>query len=169
MKKAIVNADAGKGWDIFKGSGVDELIHSDGVRIDLADHSLLYISGKTATDERGQIVGPGDIKEQTRQVIRNIAKILEANGATIDDIVRVRVYVTEFDTEKFCRIHEARAEFFHKAHYPASTFVVVKGLAREGALIEIDSDAVIPRRAARVGSVSAPATRSAKRRPVRSR
>jgi 2-iminobutanoate/2-iminopropanoate deaminase len=169
MNKAIINADAGKGWEIFKGSGVDELIHSDGVRVDLGDHSLLYISGKTATDERGQLVGHGDIKEQTRQVIRNITRILEANGATIDDIVRVRVYVTEFDKEKFCRIHEARAEFFHKAHYPASTFVVVKGLAREGALIEIDSDAVIPRRSAAPAKALPAAARPRARRPAKGR
>jgi enamine deaminase RidA (YjgF/YER057c/UK114 family) len=145
MQKTIINADAGKGWKIFEGSGVDQLIHSDGVRIDLPGFSLLYISGKTATDETGKVVGVGNMKEQTRQVLRNIDKILRAHGATIDNIVRVRVYVVGFTRDRFCEIHEARAEVFHKEHYPASTLVEVKGLAREGALIEIDADAVIPR------------------------
>lgn len=146
LRKTITNPNAGKGWEMFRGSGVDQLTHSEGVRIDLPDHSLLYLSGKTGTDEKGNIVGRGDIKEQTRQVIRNLQKNLALNGATIDNIVRVRVFVTEFSREQFCQVHEARAEFFNKAHYPASTFVVVNGLAREGALIEIDADAVIPRR-----------------------
>jgi enamine deaminase RidA (YjgF/YER057c/UK114 family) len=145
VRKTITNPEAGKGWEMFRGSGVDQLTHSEGVRIDLPDYSLLYLSGKTGTDEKGNLAR-GDIKEQTRQVIRNLQKNLALNGATIDNIVRVRVFVTEFSREKFCQIHEARAEFFNKAHYPASTFVVVNGLARDGALIEIDADAVIPRR-----------------------
>lgn len=144
-KKTIINPEAGKGWEIFRGSGVDQLTHSEGVRIDLPDVTLVYLSGKTGTDQRGSLAR-GDIKEQTRQAIRNLQRNLAMAGGTIDDIVRMRVFVTEFSREKFCQIHEARAEFFHKEHYPASTFVVVSGLAREGALIEIDADAVVPRR-----------------------
>ncbi len=145
VKKSIINPDAGKGWEIFRGSGVDQLTHAEGVRIDVPGVSFVYLSGKTGTDEHGKLA-LGDIKEQTRQVIRNLVRNLATAGGTIDNIVRMRVFVTEFSREQFCRIHEARAEFFHKEHYPASTFVVVSGLAREGALIEIDADAVIPRR-----------------------
>lgn len=146
MQKTIINPNAGKGWDIFAGSGVNQLIHSDGVRVELGEVTLVYVSGKTATDENGKIVGPGDIKEQTRQVLRNISRILAAAGGTIDHVVRVRVFVAKpLTREMFCQIHEARAEFFQREHYPASTMVIVDGLVREGAMIEIDADAVIPK------------------------
>jgi 2-iminobutanoate/2-iminopropanoate deaminase len=144
--KTITNPHAGKGWKIFEGSKVNQLIHSDAVRIDFPDHSMIYVSGKTATDENGNVVGVGDMRAQTKQVFKNIGKILAENGATIDDIVRVRVYVQDLTRERFCEIHEARAEIFKQEHYPASTLVEVKSLVREGALIEVDADAVIMRK-----------------------
>jgi 2-iminobutanoate/2-iminopropanoate deaminase len=144
MKKTIINPEAGKGWSIFEGSGVSQLIHSDAVKIELSEVTLVYVSGKTATDATGQVVGPGDIKTQTRQVLKNISSILAEAGGTIDHVVRVRVYVKEpLTREMFCQIHEARAEVFKKEHYPASTMVIVGGLVRDGALIEIDAEAVI--------------------------
>ena len=89
-------------------------------------------------------MAPGDIREQTRQVIKNLRGTLEAAGATIDDIVRMRVFVRPPFTDKdFALVHDARAEFFHKEHYPASTLVIVHALARPEALIEIDCDAVV--------------------------
>lgn len=149
MHKTVINPEAGKGWDILAGSGVSQLIHADGVMIDIPGARLVYVSGKTATNEAGELQGRGDIKEQTRQVLRNLQSILGRAGGGIDDIVRVRVFVRKpLSREDFARIHEARAEFFRKPHYPASTLVVVEALVRDGALIEIDADAVIPRPAA---------------------
>lgn len=145
FSKKVVNPEAGKGWDVLAGSGVSQLIHSDGVIIELPGVRLAYVSGKTATNEHGELVGRGDIKVQTRQVLSNIQRILGEAGGTIDDIVRVRVFVRKpLSREDFGRIHEARAEFFRKPNYPASTLVVVEALVRDGALIEIDADAVIP-------------------------
>lgn len=145
MKKTVINAEAGKGWDVLAGSGVSQLIHADGVVVEIPGCKLVYVSGKTATNEAGVLHGRGDIKEQTRQVLRNVQTILAQAGGTIDDVVRVRVFVRKpLTREDFGRIHEARAEFFRKPNYPASTLVVVDGLVREGALIEIDADAVIP-------------------------
>lgn len=144
MEKTVINAEAGKGWNIFEGSGVDQLIHSDGVCIDTGALKFVYVSGKTATDEAGVLQGADDIKVQTRQVLKNIADILSSVGGTLDDVVRVRVYVRDpLTKEMFGKIHEARAEVFDKAHYPASTMVTVSSLVRDGALIEIDADAVI--------------------------
>lgn len=145
MKKMIVNPDIGKGFPLLAGSGVPQLVHSEAVKIEFPEYSQLYLSGRTASDEKGNLVGRGDMKEQTRQVLRNLQKTLAGHGGTMDDIVRVRVYVTELDRDTFGQIHQARQEFFRKEHYPASTMVIVKGLARDGAMIEIDADAVIPR------------------------
>lgn len=152
MQKKILDPDYGEGLIELRGSGVTELIHSAGVVVGTSDARFVYCSGRVATDDgaptvegRQRIVGPGDIKEQTRQVLRNLRSTLNQLGGDIDDIVRVRVYVVGPMTKQmFGHIHEARAEFFKREHYPASTLVVVSGLVREGAMIEIDADAVLP-------------------------
>lgn len=152
FRKTVIDPDLGKGFKYFQSAEVDELIHSAGVAIDTTDARFVYCSGKTATNdqakdpaERDKIVGVGDIKEQTRQVLRNLAGTLESAGGTLDDIVRMRVFVVQpFTEEMFGKIHEARAEVFKRDDYPASTLPIVYGLAREHALIEIDCDAVIP-------------------------
>jgi len=151
VRKTIIDPNYGQGLTELQGSGVGELIHSAGVIVDTGDVRFVYLSGRVATDDeagtveaRQQIVGIGDIKQQTRQTLRNIQAALRAAGGDLDDIVRMRVYVVAPMTkDMFGQIHEARAEFFHKEHYPASTLVVISGLARAGALIEIDTDAVI--------------------------
>lgn len=153
MHKTVVDPGYGQGLDELKGSGVTEPTFSAGAIIDSGDLRLVYLSGRVATDDaaptvegRQRIVGLGDVKEQTRQVIRNLQLTLGQAGGVLDDVVRVRVYVVAPMTrEAFGQIHEARAEFFHKEHYPASTLIVVAGLVRADALIEIDADAVIQR------------------------
>lgn len=153
IEKTIIDRDLGKGFAYFAGADVDELVHSAAVVVDTDDVRFIHCSGKTATYDQGPepgdkdtLVGVGDIKEQTRQVLRNLSSVLEKAGATLADVVRVRVYVTQpFTEEDFGRVHEARAEFFERDHYPASTLVVVHALARAEALIEIDADAVVAR------------------------
>lgn len=146
--KRIINPDAGKGWRYFEGSEVSELVHSGATVIETDELRFVYCSGRTATRGDGDvIVAPGDIKEQTRQVLRNLGTVLEKAGATFNDIVRVRVYVVPpFTTEDFVKVHEARAEFFQKEHYPASTLVIVHKLVHAEAMIEIDCEAVVIKR-----------------------
>ena len=148
VDKTIINPDIGSGWSALETSEVGELVHSGGVVVEAGDLTFVYLSGRTATDgDSDVVVGVGDIKEQTRQVIRNLLSALEPLGGTIDDIVRVRVFMTPpFTKEKFGDIHDARAEFFNKDHYPASTLVIVHELARPDAMIEIDADAVISKK-----------------------
>lgn len=143
--KKIINADIGKGWHYFEGSGVTELIHSGAVVIETSELKFVYCSGRTATKgDSDEIVAPGDIGEQTRQVLLNLGEALSEAGATYDDIVRMRVFLAPpYTIENFAKIHEVRAEFFKKEHYPASTLVIVHQLARKGAMLEIDCDAVV--------------------------
>jgi enamine deaminase RidA (YjgF/YER057c/UK114 family) len=133
-----------RGIDALKGTEVPA-VFSDAVRVDLPDCALLYISGVVGIDHEGKLVDR-TIKGQTRQVLENIKRVLEHEGGTFDDIVRVRVYVTQIDQQSIRDIHEVRSTYFTPGRYPASTLVRVDQLIRDGALIEIDADAVIARR-----------------------
>ena len=117
-------------------------VFSDAVRVDLAECSLLYISGKTPIDENHRLVG-ATMAEQTEQVLKNIKQVLEHEGASMDDVVRLRVFATQLDPESLRQIHEVRARYFTAGKYPASTLVGTTGLVRDGGLIEIEADAVL--------------------------
>lgn len=143
MERSFVNLsqDRSKGIDALKGAGVPA-VFSDAVRVRLKECDLLFISGKIATDESGKLADR-TMREQTRQVLDNIKAVLEREGGTMDDIVRVRVYVTQLDPETLRDIHDVRSRYFRAGRYPASTLVRVDQLVRDGALIEIDADAVL--------------------------
>ncbi len=102
---------------------------------------VLHVAGQVAWNEAGEVVGPGDIRAQTRQTRVNVQAIVESVGGTVSDIVSVIVYVT--DMTGLDAIHEVRAEFFPKP-YPASTLVQVAALVRPELLIEISAVAVVP-------------------------
>jgi reactive intermediate/imine deaminase len=102
---------------------------------------LLFVSGQLAYDDNRNLVGKGDMKAQTRQVLKNVKKVLDWAGATSSDVVKVTVFVK--DISKFRDIHDARLEFFHPDHLPASTMVEVAGFVHPDALIEIEAVAVL--------------------------
>lgn len=101
--------------------------------------NIIYVSGQVAFDSQGSIVGTGDIKAQTRQVLENIKAVLDQAGATMDDIVKVTVFITDMD--QFSDIHEVRAQYF-TGSYPASTMVEVRALAYPELLIEMEAVAI---------------------------
>jgi 2-iminobutanoate/2-iminopropanoate deaminase len=109
------------------------------VRVDQPG-SLIFLSGQLSRDADGNLVGKGDMYEQTRQVIRNMQTVLEAAGGTLEDIVSIVVYTT--DMREFKRIVEARTEFF-VARLPTSTIVEVNHLADPGLLIEMQAIAAL--------------------------
>lgn len=115
----------------------------DAVRIETGDAVFLHISGQTPVDDEGRVVSDSML-EQTRQVLHRLQRILEHEGATLHDIVRVRVYVTDISPEALRQVHAARNEVFPPDRRPASTLVQIAGIIRDGAMIEIDADAVIP-------------------------
>ena len=113
-------------------------IMSQGVKVQAGN--LVFVSGQVARNAEGETVGIGDIKAQTRQTLENVKAVLETAGATMEDVVKVTVFVTNV-AEHFSQIHEVRAEFFEK-DYPASTLVEVRALANKDLLIEIEAIAV---------------------------
>lgn len=101
---------------------------------------VVYISGATATDDDGNIVAPGDIVEQTRQIFRKFERLLNSAGGSCSDIVQTTDYITT--TENYKETAEVRREFLKDAQ-PTATGVIVAGLLREHALIEINAVAVL--------------------------
>lgn len=112
---------------------------SNGVKV--SGGALLFVSGQLAFDENMQLVGKGDMGAQTRQVLRNIDKVLQQAGGSFKDVVRVTVFVK--DITRFREIHDARLEFFDAEHLPASTMVEISQFVHDDALIEIDAVAQI--------------------------
>ena len=103
----------------------------------------VYVSGQVALDGDGRLVGPGDVVAQTRQVLENIRRVLAAGGATLDDVVKVTVYLANVDDRP--RVNEVRQAYFG-ANRPASTLVEISRLALPGLLVEIEAVAVVPPR-----------------------
>ncbi|WP_158056306.1 RidA family protein [Halorussus halophilus] len=139
MKKTIINPNAGERIGYAERTGT-EPAYAEGVVVETPTHKRVFLAGLTSRDP------DLDMEGQTRDVLEQLQADLEAVGGEVDDVVRVRVYVREphLNEANFEAIHEARGEFFDSHHYPASTLVEVSDLVREGKLVEIDSEAVIP-------------------------
>jgi enamine deaminase RidA (YjgF/YER057c/UK114 family) len=103
--------------------------------------NLLFISGTTGTDDEGNITAPGDIVEQTRPILRKWGPLLAEAGCTQDDIVQAVDHLTT--TENWRGTAAVRRESVRE-RMPTSTGVLVPGLLRPHALIEIHAIAVVP-------------------------
>src|SRR5262249_42868255 len=100
---------------------------------------LLMLAGQDASDVEGAIRNPGDLLAQYEQVIKNLKAVVEAAGGTLEDIIKLNIFVTDCDTyrallEPLGEIH--RAYFGH--HYPAMALFEVKGLFNPDAMIEME-------------------------------
>jgi aminoacrylate peracid reductase len=105
--------------------------------------NLLFISGMTAVDDDGKLVGEGNIAAQARFIYEQMGQVLAAAGASYADVVKTTDYITT--TDGYRETADVRREIFG-ADFPAATGVIVAGLLRPGALIEIEAIAVVPGR-----------------------
>jgi len=101
---------------------------------------LVFVSGMTAGDEKGRIVGEGDIVRQAEYIYEKMARVLEAAGCTLADVVETTEYYLTL--EGYDRTAEVRRRVFGGPPYPAATGVQCAGLIRPGALIEIKAVAL---------------------------
>ena len=100
--------------------------------------SRLYLTGTTAIDQHGELVGLDDAYAQTVQIIRNIERVIKQAGGTLENVVRTRMFVTDISQwEQYGRAHK---EFFGKIR-PCATMVEVRALIDPRMLIEIEVDA----------------------------
>jgi enamine deaminase RidA (YjgF/YER057c/UK114 family) len=103
--------------------------------------NLVFLSGTTGTDDKGNIVGPGDIVAQTRRIFEKFSLILASVGGTLGNIAETTDYFLSLD--EYQKTAALRRELFKGPPWPAATGVVVAGLIREGALIEIKGIAAL--------------------------
>jgi 2-iminobutanoate/2-iminopropanoate deaminase len=102
---------------------------------------LLFVSGQVAWDEAGNVVGGKDAREQARRAFANLRSTLEAGGSSLDRVGKITMFATSRD--HLAALREVRHEVFDPVeHYPASTFVVVAGLAAPELLVEIEAVAL---------------------------
>ncbi len=102
--------------------------------------NLVHVSGTTATDERGQLVGRGDAYAQTVRIIENLKQALARVGAGLDHVVRTRMYVT--DIGRWEEVGRAHGEAFRDIR-PATSMVEVSRLIDPDMLVEIEAEAVV--------------------------
>lgn len=108
--------------------------------VEVSGGRMLYISGQVPIDAEGRLVGEGDIREQARQVFRNIKAIVEEAGGSMGDIVKLTTFLTNM--EDYAGFVEVRSEFI-PAPYPAATLVEVSSLVRPEWLLEVEAIAVL--------------------------
>ena len=105
---------------------------------------LLFLAGQVAWDEKGRVVGGTDARLQTEKVFSNLRAVLEASGSSLDRVAKLTIFATSRD--HLAAIREIRHKVFDPiGHYPASTFVVVSGLASPELLVEIEAVATVAR------------------------
>jgi enamine deaminase RidA (YjgF/YER057c/UK114 family)/catechol 2,3-dioxygenase-like lactoylglutathione lyase family enzyme len=102
----------------------------------------LHVSGQTAWDSSKRLVGGADLEPQARQAFANLRSVVEAAGATMADVVSVRIYIVDYRPEKAASVGRAFRECFTGDIKPASTWVGVAALADPGFLIEVEATAV---------------------------
>jgi enamine deaminase RidA (YjgF/YER057c/UK114 family) len=113
------------------------------VTVQIGTSRAIYISGQVSVDPNNEIIAPGDLVRQTEVALENLSRALTAAKATPADVVRLGIYVKNYEPSKADTISSALGKVFVKERMPASTWIGVASLAREDFLIEIDAIAVV--------------------------
>jgi len=108
-----------------------------------SSRTVIHCAGQVAWDDKGQLVGPGDLAAQAAQAFRNLKKVLAEAGATPADVVRMRTYVVDHSPDKLETIGAAIQAFYGDTPPAANTLLGVQSLALPEFLIEVEVTAII--------------------------
>lgn len=114
--------------------------YSQGLKVDVGDKAMVFVSGQLAMDAEGNPVAPDDISAQTRYIFENIKTILGNAGALLEDIVKVQIFLT--DISKFSQVSVVRNEYMENIR-PVSTLVEISRTVKEGCDVEIEVIAIM--------------------------
>lgn len=114
--------------------------YSHGLSVSYGNVKWIFVTGQIAMDASGNVVCPNDITGQAEFIFENINKILSEAGASIDDVVKAQIFLT--DMSLFGQVSAVRNRYFEKSQ-PVSTMVEVSALAKEGCMLEIEVTAII--------------------------
>lgn len=125
---------------------------------------MVIISGQIALDNKGILIGKDNLVEQEEQVFTNIKNIIEESGGTMDDVIKISIYMA--DITHVQTIRDVRNKFFNQQKPPTSTLVQVSKLVRDDLLIEIEVTVIIPKKAKRKQRTANRNSRKAEQLPV---
>jgi 2-iminobutanoate/2-iminopropanoate deaminase len=114
--------------------------YSHGVEVTVGDAKMIFTTGQIALDANGVVLFPDDPEKQAEYIYESLAQILKLSGASLDDVVKTTVYLT--DMNDFGKISPVRNKYLQKAE-PASTLVEVSKLVKDGCSVEIEVIAVV--------------------------
>ena len=114
--------------------------YSQAVKIDLGTKTMILVAGQIALQEDGTPVAPGDFTTQTHFVFKRIQQVLEAAGASLDDVVKALIFIT--DASKYNEVSAVRNEYFAVAR-PASAMVEISNTVAKGCDVEVEVMAII--------------------------
>lgn len=117
--------------------------YSHAAVIDLGNCQMIVISGQVPLDNKGNLIGKGDLSKQTEQVFLNIQTILSGLGGSMDHLVKIGIYM--IDVSQIQQLRDVRNKFINVKTPPTSTLVQVSKLFREDVLVEIEATAIIPK------------------------
>lgn len=108
--------------------------------------TMVFTSGIVSDNDKGEIIGKGDLKVQTKQCFENLKIALAAAGAEFKDVVKLNYYVVNYDRSQVGLIREVRSNYLDTKALPASTLAGVQALFHPDVLIEIEAIAVVPKK-----------------------
>lgn len=134
MNKEFINPDTLPSW---------EQTFSQIVIVSGDTSKTVYLSGQVSVDENQNLIGEGDLKAQALRAFQNLEIALVVAGAKTTDVVKLNIYVKDYKPEDAVPVGEALRKYFPQKNLPASTWLGVQSLAKEGFLIEVDAVAVV--------------------------
>ena len=135
MEKEFINPQALPNWE----QSFTQVVTVSPVR----PTKTVYVSGQVAVDQEQNLIGEGDLAAQAMQAFQNLETALAAGEATTADVVKLNIYVKDYKPENAAPVGEALRRYFPHKQLPASTWLGVQALAKEGFLIEVDAVAIV--------------------------